>query len=121
ARVSNEALAIPLFTAATWLAVRRRNWLALGVILGVGLITKAYFLAALAGVAAAFWAPRAFVTAVAISGWWYARNWWTTGTLSGLSEAVTLRNTPVSSFLHTIDSLPWFRALDSILFSHLYF
>jgi hypothetical protein len=121
ARVSNEALAIPLYTAATWLAVRRRNWLALGIVLGVGLITKAYFLAALAGVAAAFWAPRAFAVAIAMSGWWYVRNLWTTGTVSGLSEAVTLRKTPVSSFLQTVDSLPWFRALDSILFSHLYF
>jgi len=121
ARVSNEALAIPLYTAATWLAVRRRNWPALGIVLGVGLITKAYFLAALVGVAAAFWAPRAFLVAIAMSGWWYARNFWTTGTVSGLSEAVSLRSTPMSSFLQTIDSLPWFRALDSILFSHLYF
>jgi hypothetical protein len=121
ARVSNEALAIPLYTAATWLALRRRNWLALGVVLGVGLVTKAYFLAALVGVAAAFWAPRAFFIAVAMSGWWYARNFWTTGTVSGLSEAVTLRDTPLSTFLQTLDSLPWLRALDSILFSHLYF
>ena len=121
ARVSNEALAIPLYTAATLLTIRRRNWLALGIVLGVGLITKAYFLAAIVGVAAAFWAPRAFVIAVAMSGWWYARNFWTTGTVSGLSEAVTLRDTPVSTFLKTIDSLPWLRALDSILFSHLYF
>jgi hypothetical protein len=38
-----------------------------------------------------------------------------------LSEAVALRNTPLPSLLQSMDSLPWGRALDSILFSHLYF
>lgn len=121
ARVSNECLAIPLYTAATWLAIRRGHWLALGVVLGAGMLTKAYFLAALLGIAVAFWAPRALLVAVAISGWWYLRNYLTTGTISGLSEAVALRNTPSSTLLHSIGSIPWMRAFDSILFSHLYF
>jgi hypothetical protein len=121
ARVSNECVAIPLYTAVTWVAVRKRSWIAVGVLLGIGLITKAYFLAAAAGVAAAFWAPRSLLIAAAMSGWWYARNLWTTSTVSGLSEAVALRNTPVRSLLQSMDTLPWGRALDSILFSHLYF
>jgi hypothetical protein len=121
ARVSNECVAIPLYTALTWAALRKRSWVAAGVLLGLGLLTKAYFLAAAAALAVVFWAPRALLLAAAISGWWYVRNLWTTGTLSGLSEAVALRNTPSSSLLQSLDTLPWPRAIDSILFSHLYF
>ena len=121
ARVSNECLAIPLYTALTWIAVRRRNWIAMGVVLGLGLITKAYFLAAAVGALAAFWAPRSLLIAAGISGWWYVRNWLTTGTVSGLSEAVTLRGTPAPSLLRTVETLPWGKAIDSILFSNLYF
>lgn len=121
ARVSNECVAIPIYTALTWVAVRRRSWIALGLLLGLGLITKAYFIAAAAGVALAFWAPWAFLIAAAMSGWWYLRNVFTTGTLSGLSEAAQLRDASTLSLARSAASLPWRTAIDSILFSHLYF
>ena len=121
ARVGNECLAVVLYTAVTWLAIRQRNWAMFGVALGLGLITKAYFLAAAAGVAFVFLAPRAFVVAALLSGWWYARNLLTTGTLTGLSESVMLRGQSPFVILNAADHLPWRTAIDSILFSHLYF
>jgi hypothetical protein len=121
ARAGNECLAVVLYTLVTWLAMRRRNWPALGAILGLGLITKAYFLAAAAGVALVFFAPRAFLVAAVLSGWWYVRNVMSTGTLTGLSESVMLRGASPWSMVQAARSLPWTRAVDSILFSHLYF
>jgi hypothetical protein len=121
ARVGNECVAVVLYTAATLFALRRKDGWAFGLVLGAGLLTKAYFLAALAGVALVVWAPRAFGVAILVSGWWYARNLWTTGTLSGLSEAVALRAAPPFQVLAGAVQLPWRKAVDSILLSHLYF
>jgi hypothetical protein len=118
ARVANDCLAVLLYTALLLLVVRRAHWLAAGVVLGLGLLTKAYFLAALVLV---FWMPRAILVALAVSGWWYVRNLWTTGTLAGLSESVMLRHTSLADLLRLIPSVPWRTAIDSILFSHLYF
>jgi hypothetical protein len=120
ARVSNECLAVVLYTAVIWLAIQRRSGWTLGVLLGIGLITKAYFLAAIAGVVVVLWAPRAFALAILISGWWYVRNLWTTGSVTGLHEAVMLRGTSPLSLLQDADSLPWKQAIDAILLSHLY-
>jgi Dolichyl-phosphate-mannose-protein mannosyltransferase len=118
ARVANDCLAVLLFTALLLLTVRRAHWLLAGVVLGLGLLTKAYFLAALVLV---FWMPRAVLVALAVAGWWYIRNLWTTGTLSGLSESVMLRHTSLPEMLRTIPRVPWRTAVDSILLSHLYF
>jgi hypothetical protein len=121
ARVGNECAAVVLYTAVTLMGLRRKDGWAFGLVLGAGLLTKAYFLAALAGVALVVWAPRAFGIAILLSGWWYARNLWTTGTLSGLSEAVALRTSAPTHLLAAAGRLPWRNALDSILLSHLYF
>ncbi len=94
------------------------HWLLAGIVLGLGLLTKAYFLAALVAV---LWIPRAALVGVAISGWWYVRNLFTTGTLTGLSESVLLRHTGPAALLHNAFTLPWRTALDSILLSHIYF
>jgi Dolichyl-phosphate-mannose-protein mannosyltransferase len=128
ARVANDCLAVLLFTAFLLLAVRRVGqttafrglpaWLAAGLILGLGLLTKAYFLAALV---AALWLPRAALVGAAISGWWYGRNLLTTGTLTGLSESVMLRHSGPGVLLHNAFALPWRTAIDSIVVSHLYF
>ena len=118
ARVGNDCLAVLLFTALLVLVARRAHWLAIGIVLGFGLLTKAYFLAALVII---LWIPRAALAALAISGWWYARNLWTTGTLSGLSEAVMLRRTGTPALVHSAFALPWKTAIDSTLLSHIYF
>ena len=118
ARVSNDCLAVVLFSALLLLVVRRAHWMLVGIALALGLLTKAYFLAAFVLV---FWMPRAVLVAIAGSGWWYLRNLATTGTLSGLSESVMLRHTGIGEMLRRVPSVPWRTAVDSILFSHLYF
>jgi hypothetical protein len=125
ARVSNDCLAVPLFTAFLLLASGRSipfrrvpAWLVGGIVLGLGLLTKAYFLTALVAV---FWMPRAVLVGIGISGWWYVRNLLTTGTLAGLSESVMLRGSSPFRLLHNAITLPWRIAIDSILLSHVYF
>ena len=137
ARVSNEPLAILLFTLLIWLGLRILNRApgacsaaALGAVLGLGLLTKAYFLTALPAVlllllhkyrrSRASGLTASAIT-VAIAGWWYVRNVVTTGTLSGLAETVTLRDRGVTAMLAAIPHVPWVRAVDVILVSHLYF
>jgi 4-amino-4-deoxy-L-arabinose transferase-like glycosyltransferase len=137
ARVSNEPLSILLFTLLTCLGLQildrppsARSAAALGAVLGLGLLTKAYFLTAVPPVLLLLlyryrkaWLPTltACATAAAIAGWWYCRNLATTGTLSGLAETVMLRHKPAAALLPAIFRIPWLRAVDVILVSHLYF
>ena len=122
ARVGNDCLAVVLFTVLTWLLVRAARDAPIGFVFGFGLLTKAYFLAAIP----AMWRGKRFrLNAIAvgalIAGWWYIRNLRTTGTLTGLSEAVILRGTSIAGLLHKSLQINWLKATDAILFSHIYF
>lgn len=124
ARVGNDCVAVVLFTLLTVLAVSMpRREVLLGIVLGLGLLTKAYFLAAVPALALVLgrrcWKP--FAVAAAVAGWWYVRNLATTGTLTGLSESVMLRDLGFWGVLRRAPGLPWRTAADAILFSHLYF
>jgi hypothetical protein len=137
ARISNEPLSILLFSLLAWIGLRIigraadiRNAVALGAVLGLGLLTKAYFLTALPAVfllvvykyrKARMPALAMSVVAAALAGWWYVRNLVTTGTLAGLAESVTLHNRSAGSLLAAVPTVPWLRAVDVILVSHLYF
>lgn len=137
ARISNEPLSILIFTLLIWAGLRALerapdtgSGAALGTILGLGLLTKAYFLTAVPAVILLMvyryrkaWlaAVTASAISIAIAGWWYARNMVTTGTLSGLAEPVMLRGRGLATQLHAIFHVPWLRAVDVILVSHLYF
>src|SRR5471030_653148 len=137
ARVGNEPLAILLFTLLIWLGLRILNRApdagsaaSLGAVLGLGLLTKAYFLTAVPAVVLLLFYKyrRDWVTAlttsvitVAIAGWWYVRNVVTTGTFSGLAESVMLRDRSMADMLAAVPRIPWAHAVDVILFSHLYF
>jgi 4-amino-4-deoxy-L-arabinose transferase-like glycosyltransferase len=142
ARVGNDCLSVALFTLMLWLGLKlveegpRMRWAAgLGLALGLGLLTKAWFLTAAPAVALLFvWLARGGRTAkaaragavaaglaVAISGWWYVHNLLATGTLSGLSESVMLRHAGAGEMASAALGVPWLRAIDSILLSHLYF
>jgi len=137
ARVSNEPLSILLFTLLTWWGLRILNRApsvssaaALGAILGLGLLTKAYFLTAVPSVLLLLlykyrkaWLAGLTTCAVtvAIASWWYVRNILTTGTFSGLAETVMLRGKSATELLPAILRIPWIRAVDVILVSHLYF
>ncbi|MBI5083829.1 MAG: hypothetical protein HZB13_04435 [Acidobacteria bacterium] len=107
AHISNDWLAIGL---SSWFAVRllsflerpaAGNALGLGVVLALGLLTKAYFLpwAALGAVALVWsvWRKRAGMAAAAsltlpvllLAGPWYARNVMLTGSLSGTMQSAS--------------------------------
>lgn len=137
ARISNEPLSILLFSLLIWIGLRIvltelkiGNAIALGVILGLGLLSKAYFLTAVPAVFVLVlykrhrgWMPplATFMAAAAVAGWWYVRNIATTGTLSGLAESVTLRNRGPAQMFSAAAHVPWVHAVDVILVSHLYF
>jgi len=140
ARVGNECVAVVLFTLLTWIALKVvRSGLsyslaaALGLVLGLGLLAKAYFLTAVPVVALLLgyemWRRRTVVVcalmaaaeSILIAGWWYAHNLLTTGTLTGLSESLMLRGMSHASMMGRAATVPWASAIDSILLSHLYF
>jgi 4-amino-4-deoxy-L-arabinose transferase-like glycosyltransferase len=144
ARVGNDGLSMVLFSLLAWLAVRMaaRGWdlwpaVGLGVTLGLGLLTKAYFLTAIPAFALLWlWELRrararravtvlhgflAAAIGAAMAGWWYWRNLQLTGTLSGLSESLIIRHAGPVAMLRKAVSLNWANAIDAILFSHLYF
>jgi 4-amino-4-deoxy-L-arabinose transferase-like glycosyltransferase len=129
----NDCLAIGLFSLLIWCGVRvasgkcgLSDQLALGIALGLGLLTKAYFLTAIPAVSAlAIWklkrrAAIPLACALLLAGWWYLRAWLQTGTLTGLTDFVMAQNASSGGVLHQISTVPWGRAIDSILFSHLY-
>jgi hypothetical protein len=144
ARVGNDCLAVVLFTLLTCLAVNmarqgvtRKLAARTGVVLGLGLLTKAYFLTAIPAIFVVliydWWRARGARWAVAVralllastglllAGWWYLRNLSATGTLSGLSESAMLRGVAPREMLRQAARLDWAKAIDAILFSHLYF
>jgi 4-amino-4-deoxy-L-arabinose transferase-like glycosyltransferase len=135
AHVSNEAVAVALFTAAIWVSVEvaeagltRGRALELGALLGLGLIAKAYFLTALPPVGAlVLWRARRdrrawLVPAVAalVAGWWYVRNQLVTGAVTGMYESARLGHSSLADQLRQIPKIHWGVVADSILFSHLW-
>lgn len=137
ARVSNESVSILLFSLLAWMGLKilagerdTRNTVLLGLFLGLGLLTKAYFLTAVPAVLLLLvyaygrkYRPALIPIALAfaIAGWWYVRNLVTTGTLSGLAEPIILRTLGTPAMIRTIPAIPWLRGVDVILQSHLYF
>src|SRR5206468_6613145 len=101
---------------------------ALAVVLGLALLTKAYFLA-LVPPLLVFGAVHArgkrinrqlltiFGGAVLISGWWYARNWALTHSLSGEQFELAARG---SGLLASALRIRWMRAADFTFISHIW-
>ena len=150
ARVGNESLALVCYTAmlaAAMVAVQKpqswRAWLLLGAALGVGLLTKAYFLTAipavivLAGISV--WSARdggsrkrailaaaarccgAFAVALAIAGLWYFRVHAASGTWSGQGDDAALRQVSLLQKLSAIPHVNWKSGVLSVLISHIWF
>jgi hypothetical protein len=142
-RVGNDCLAVVLYS---WLillclnltrdVIPRKTGLSIGIALGLGLLTKAYFLTALPALAMFYlwrictakekraWIYQAAASCGAsslIAGWWYIRNRVTTGVWSGLSESAMLRHYTWRQFLEGIGKVQWLKAVDSILVSHIWF
>jgi 4-amino-4-deoxy-L-arabinose transferase-like glycosyltransferase len=142
-RVGNDCLAVVLYSWLILLCLRlardivpRKTGISIGIALGLGLLAKAYFLTAIPALAVLYlwriwrakekraWIYQAVATCGAsllIAGWWYIRNRVTTGAWSGLSESVMLRHGTWRQFLEGIGRVPWLKAVDSILVSHIWF
>jgi len=143
ARVGNECLAAPLFTLLVYLVLRflgapQDTKLAalLGLVLGAGLLTKAFFVTAVPAMLLLFaWAAfrnrgrrlavtanaaLALFVAAAASGWWYWRNQQMTGSWTGEVNFVATSHLSLSAFLQTAARVDWWNALDSTLVSHIW-
>lgn len=142
-RVANEALAALLYTlfVLVLLAIDARPerlaaFCCAGVILGFGLLTKAYSLAALPALAAVVarsaWKRQvkpgklllnwliSCLIAIAVAGWWYGRNVQNTDSLSGDLLSARLHRSsvlPLTQVLH----VKWKSGLVSIVLSHIWF
>ena len=115
AHIGNDWLAVPL---AVWLIVwaLRRNAVWLAVILGLGLLSKAYFLVfvPLYLLAAIFWyRKRDLLTLFAIpailAGPWYSRNLMLYGNLSGRVEESN--GVTTAGALQSLVSIPWLKSI----------
>jgi hypothetical protein len=118
----NEPLAILLGTACVFALVSRRALL-LGCLLGLGLLTKAYFLTLIPVVMVVFFRHRrkmliVFAAAIAIAGWWYARAIYVTGSLTGAQISAAGAH-PVS-LLRDVTVINWLRVADFALISHIW-
>jgi hypothetical protein len=141
-RVGNDALAVCLISFLVWLsleweALSVRRCLALGLLLGAGLLTKAFFypvvpaLVLLAAVRSRKngldWrvsvgrAGLLLAACAAVSGLWFARNMALTGTLTGVMQSVALGGKPFLDYLRAITRVDWYSAVDSLLVSHIWF
>jgi 4-amino-4-deoxy-L-arabinose transferase-like glycosyltransferase len=110
ARVGNDSLGAALFAflfaalIAYGTKQTRLRAACIGILLGLGLLTKAYFATAVPAIAAYVFLPAVFdrsrwkralaagfiifLCAGAIGGWWYVRNYMLYGTFSGLQESI---------------------------------
>ncbi len=107
------------------------------LVLGLGLLTKAYFLMSLPALALifllVFWQFRdrpltvglhvilVAILAASISGWWYWNARTITGSWSGQLDVVALRDVPLLDLAKRVPEVRWARALDFILVTHTWF
>jgi 4-amino-4-deoxy-L-arabinose transferase-like glycosyltransferase len=127
ARAGNDSLGIVFFSALILFGLQgpadKTKWaLGMGILLGLGLLTKAYFLTAPVALILVF-RRRAIAPVVlggVIGGWWYLRNT-LTGTFAGLNDANSIQRVSPGEMLHRALGIPWLKAADTILFSHIYF
>lgn len=134
-RISNESLAIVLYTLLVYLSLRPIESASsagvLGAVLGLGVLTKVYFVTAVPALLLVLvWnlrkqgllrAALAFSVAALFSGWWFWRNLRLTGSWSGLMHAVALRDTSAADLLRLVPRVDWRAALDSTFVSHIWF
>jgi len=120
-RVSNETPALVLMTAFQLLLVRGSPNTRCGLTLGLGLLTKAYFLTAVPVVGLMSRRRAMLLPAGLIAGWFYARNWMLHGSFSGLLQEVALRGTSKWELAKLIPQVDWRNAIDSTFLSHIWF
>jgi 4-amino-4-deoxy-L-arabinose transferase-like glycosyltransferase len=128
ARVGNDGLAATFYAAlilaglTLWRKPGLRVACATALMLGLGLLTKAYFLTAIPPVLWLLWRRgylRAAVVPAVLAGWWYVRSAATAGSplTTGLQSGLTIS---LAAVLRGVPSVPWLKAVDAALFSHIY-
>ena len=123
ARVANDCVAIACTALFFWLLVRpKTNGIAMGATLGAALLAKAYLLA-LVPALVILWFPKkkrtlaaALAAALALAGWWYARNLLIGYSLSGWSDRAGLGHA-----LRGIVHINWLSAIDVTAKSFIWF
>jgi len=143
-RVGNESLSLLVYTSLTLTLllafeqpVGLRFLPAAGLLLGLGLVTKAYFLTAVPALvliamlaAWRWWAERRRVTvrlgialalALVISFPWYWRNHTLTGSWSGELNDAAAAHLNKSQLIATIPHVNWAGGVVSVLLSHVWF
>jgi hypothetical protein len=117
-RIGNESLAIAI---ASWLTLLllRKTAPSLGIALGLGLLTKAYFLAFIP-VLIIRRRLYSLAAALAIGGWWYWRNFRLTGTLTGEIMDIATRNLGWHAKLVSFGKVHWLSAIDTALWTHIW-
>jgi 4-amino-4-deoxy-L-arabinose transferase-like glycosyltransferase len=136
--IANDSLAVAVGSLFLLLLFRWkqqphsiRRAIALGAVLGLALLTKAYFLALIPPllVLAAIVATRKrahgqvaaiFAAAILISAWWYARNWSLTHSISGNQFEVAAQGAPQLNLLRSIPRVNWLHAADFTFLSHIW-
>jgi 4-amino-4-deoxy-L-arabinose transferase-like glycosyltransferase len=143
ARVSNEGLSILLYTC---LLLAVCNWVerpesivrasVIGIWLGLGLLTKAYFLTAVPALLVIYLCSRnnhkphrrrvraaavTLIISLTIAGWWYVRNLAQTATISGLDEALMVRSLSLGEKLRGIFHVKWVNAMATVILSHVWY
>lgn len=143
-RVGNESLSVVLCATVLTFMVKAtrarcgmRVWGTLGLVLGAALLTKAYSLSFLPLLPLVAWlsiARRrhdrkevlggisvALGVALSVAGWWYGREWITTGTLTGeqLDVAASLDRT-LRGKLSAVGQVDWWSVVDAAAFTHIW-
>jgi 4-amino-4-deoxy-L-arabinose transferase-like glycosyltransferase len=140
-RVSNEPLSIAIFSVLTCcliLAVKGNNtaFLCAEFALGLGLLTKAYFVAAVPAVAATalliLWRSKKNVrsqvffrfAAIGVASlslclWWYLRNL-QPGNAPIWEDAAPVVGGSGDSFFRSLLTMQWYRAIDFTMYSHVW-
>jgi hypothetical protein len=146
-RAGNESLAVVLGAAMTLITLRMirrgarmRDWLILGLILGAGLLTKAYFLAFLMTAPAlalllalrnhrlrnhrwkqeAKGAAVALVIAILLGGAWYARMERLTGSLSGEKNLAAIADQGFAAKIEAAAHVNWVRIVYDQVYSQIW-
>jgi hypothetical protein len=118
ARVGNESLAIALGSWVILLLLRKKA-IPLGIALGLGLLTKAYFLAFLPILIL----RRRFYSlavAIGIAGWWYGRTFAQTGTLTNAVMDIAASKLGWAGKFAIAAKMNWLAVLDSAVWTHIW-
>jgi 4-amino-4-deoxy-L-arabinose transferase-like glycosyltransferase len=140
-RIANDTLAIVLFSLLAWALLRsdpwdRRGSILIGITVGAGLLTKAYFIGAVPAVVfagtMAIWNAKpgrrlritgfvaaAGVVALIMAAWWYARILGAAGPV--WADVAPATKLTAGELLGHAAQMPWWRAIKNAFDLHFYF